>query len=76
MTREYPKHLRAEDLLFTAKYRGHSIVVGHATAAELAEIAELPTSKVIDDISRWGIIGVRSSPGGADSDVSRPPIPI
>ena len=64
MTREYPKHLRAEDLLFTAKYRGHSIVVGHATAAELAEIAELPTSKVIDDISRWGIIGVRSSPGG------------
>ena len=64
MTGGYPGHLAAQHLLFTAKHRGHSISVGHATAAELIEVAEQPTSKVIDKIARWGIIGVRSSPGG------------
>lgn len=63
MTGEHAKHLPGGELLFTAKYRGHSISVGHATAAELIEIAEQPTSKVIDKIGRWGIIGVRPSPG-------------
>lgn len=64
MTGEPTKHPPAGNLLFTAMYRGHSISVGHATAAELVEIAGPPTSKVIDKIDRWGIIGVRSSPGG------------
>lgn len=64
MTGEHPRHLPTQDLLFTAKYRGHSISVGHATAAELVEIAEPPTSKVIDKIGRWGVISVRSSPEG------------
>lgn len=56
--------LLAGNLLFTARYRGHSIAVGHATAAELADIAERPTSKIVDDLTRWGVVAVRSSAGG------------
>ena len=58
------ERLPAGDLLFTARYRGYSITVGHATAAELADIAEQPTSEVVDELTRWGLVAVRSSPGG------------
>ena len=64
MTEGPTKLLLARDLLFTAKFRGYSITVGHATAAELAEIAEPPTSEVVDELTRWGVVAVRSSPGG------------
>jgi hypothetical protein len=56
--------LLAGGLLFTAKFRGTSITVGHATAAELADIAERPTSKVVGELARWGVVANRSSPGG------------
>ena len=58
------ERLLARDLLFTARYRGYSITVGHATAAELADIAERPTSKIVGELVRWGVVAVRSSPGG------------
>ena len=38
--------------------------MGHATAAELADIAERPTSKIVGELARWGVVAVRSSAGG------------
>ena len=64
MTRGLIARLPAGDLLFTAKYRGYPITVSHATAAELADLAERPTSKIVDELTRWGVVAVRSSAGG------------
>ena len=64
MTGGLIERLPARDLLFTSTYRGYPITVSHATAAELADIAERPTSKIVDELARWGVVAVRSSPGG------------
>ena len=64
MTGEPTEHLPAGDPLFTANHRGCQITVHHATAAELANIAEAPTSEIVDELARWAVVAVRSSPGG------------
>ena len=50
--------------LLTAMFRGNPVIVGHATAAELAAFTDRPSSELVDEITRWAVISVRSTPAG------------
>ena len=52
------------DTFFAAVFRGDPVTVGYATAAELAALTDRPSSELVDEITRWAVISVRSTPAG------------